>query len=417
MKSLLLIGGLDPTGQAGLSRDVQQAAAEGVHPCPVATGWTVQDSVAFGAANAVPADLLVAQAAAAWREMRPRLAKVGALFSASQVDAVARIVDEHGLLLVLNPVLASSSGTAFLDREAMEALCTTLLPRAHLVVLNESEATQLSGERDAAEAAERLVELGAGAAFVTRGGAAPDAFFDGHHTALATTLQPGLHRGTGCRLASRIAAALARGTPRREAVAWAHAELQRELEDDAAQAGLDGARQGQLDELDAWMPRILAEIRHEDVPEVGMNVAYAMPGARDSRRDVCGLAGRITIAGFSRDVVGRLRFGGPHHTARIAVVVQEYDPSMRVVMNHRHDSRYLENARRNGLKVGSFNRADEPLEAPSTMEWGIRNAIQAARNVPDVIWDAGGSGKEAMMRVIAKDPADLVRKLRCLHGA
>src|SRR5207244_613046 len=104
------------------------------------------------------------------------------------------------------------------------------------------------------------------------------------------TRQPGPHRGTGCRLASRTTALLARGLGLAEAVGIAHADLQRELAHDAAEHALAGARLEQFRELEAWLPRILAELRFEDVPEVGMNVAYALPGATDPRRDVLGLA-------------------------------------------------------------------------------------------------------------------------------
>lgn len=415
MNTILLIGGIDPTGQAGLARDIAQATKEGVHACPVVSGHTVQATGVFAAANPVSASIVTAQTAAAVHETRPRITKVGALFSKEQVDAVARIVDEHRLLLVLNPVLASSSGTAFLDEEALSSLRTELLPRAHLIVLNEAEGRQLAGDGDAAVTAARLVDLGAGAALVTRGGEAADVLFDGSHHELAVQLQAGAHRGTGCRLSSRIAAMMARGTPRRDAVRAAHRDLQEELAGDAALAALDAGRRAHLAELEAWMPRILAELRFEDIPEVGSNIAYAIAGARDPRQDVCGLAGRITIAGFSRGVAGRLQFGGPHHTGRIAVILQEYDQEARIVMNHRYDPAFLLSARRGGLAAVEFRREDEPADAPSTMEWGFRDAIHRHGAVPDIVWDSGGIGKEAMIRVIAKDPDDLVHKLRTIH--
>lgn len=415
--AVLVIGGLDPTGNAGLARDLAVFAAERLQACPVSTGATVQTSRGFVAANAAPVDVMAAQAECAMEEFDVSWAKVGALFSAGQVDAVANLVQGHKIRLVLDPVLSSSSGAPFLDERGVQALRTKLVPASILVTPNQQEAEILTGEPIPERSAAGLVGLGAKAALVKRSGRGPDVLFDGRSThEFAVTPRRGTHRGTGCRLGSRITAYLARGSALVEAVRQAHAELQCELAFDANEQELDGERLTQWRELESWLPRILAEIRHDHVPEVGMNIAYALPGAKDARRDVLGLAGRITIAGRGRAVAGRLAYGGPHHTGRIAVVLQEHSPAARLVMNHRYDPVYIGNAMKAGMAIGCFDRSQEPADAPSTMEWGVRHAIEMNEGrVPDLIWDAGGPGKEAMMRIVALDPEDLVRKLRALH--
>ncbi|MCA1811373.1 MAG: bifunctional hydroxymethylpyrimidine kinase/phosphomethylpyrimidine kinase [Halobacteriales archaeon] len=417
--ALLLIGGLDPTGQAGLARDLEVLRHERIRGAPVSTGTTVQTSERFLIAHATPPEVLLAQAEAARAEWGMHWCKVGALFSTAQVEAVAGLVRAHGLRLVLDPILASSSGTPFLDEAGVAALRDRLLPLAFLATPNRAEAEQLTGHAEGARAAVDVVARGAKACLVKQSGVGADLLFDGRSLhEFAATRQEGRHRGTGCRLASRAAALLARGVPLLDAIRIAQADLQAELAHDAAEQALSGARLEHFRELEAWLPRILAELRFEDVPEVGMNVAYALPGAADPRRDVLGLAGRITIAGFGKGVTGRLAYGGPHHTGRLAVVLQEHDPAARIVMNHRHDPTFLENAQRAGLVASGFRREDEPADAPSTMEWGLRHAIaQSGGKVPDLVWDAGGVGKEAMIRVIAVGPADLVRKLRLMHGS
>jgi hydroxymethylpyrimidine/phosphomethylpyrimidine kinase len=415
---VLVIGGLDPTGQAGLARDLESFTRERLRAAPVSTGATVQTSHRFVAANPTPPEIVVAQAEAALAEAETHWCKVGALFSAAQVEAVADLVGQHGLRLVLDPVLGSSSGASFLDAAGLHALRSRLLPLAFLTTPNRAEAEALTGQSDPARAAADLVARGARAALVKQSGHGPDLLFDGRSLhELPTRFQDGRHRGAGCRLASRITALLARDAGLVEAVRAAQADLQQELAYDAAEQGLCGDRLAHWRELEVWLPRILAEIRFEDVPEVGMNVAYALPGATDPRQDVLGLAGRITIAGFGKGVAGRLAYGGPHHTGRLAVVLQEHDPAARMVMNHRYEPAYLDNARRAGLVASGFRRDEEPKDAPSTMEWGLRHAIAGnGGSTPDLVWDAGGIGKEAMIRLIARDPADLVRKLRLLHA-
>jgi hydroxymethylpyrimidine kinase / phosphomethylpyrimidine kinase / thiamine-phosphate diphosphorylase len=412
---VLVVGATDPTGGAGLSRDVAALASLRIQALPVASGVTVQGRRGLSQVHPVPPGALRAQAESALEEGAAWM-KAGALFSARQVVELEALVKRYDLRLVLDPVLGPTSGGAFLDDEAWRAMRLHLLPRAFLVTPNRREAQALTGEGEAERAAAALVGSGARASLVKGSGEAPDLLFDGRaaHSFPARFL-PGLHRGTGCRLASLTTGRLALGMGLVESVRESHAQLHEELAYDAAEQAMDGPRFAHWRELESWMPRILAHIRPQDVPEVGINVAYALPGTREPA-DVLGLAGRITIAGTGRAVAGRLAFGGPHHTGRIAVVLQELDASVRIVMNHRFDEAYLEAARRGGLRDAGFRREDEPPGTPSTMEWGLREAARKLGFVPDLVWDRGGVGKEPMIRVLGRDPADLVRKLAILHG-
>jgi hydroxymethylpyrimidine/phosphomethylpyrimidine kinase len=63
------------------------------------------------------------------------------------------------------------------------------------------------------------------------------------------------------------------------------------------------------------------------------------------------------------------------------------------------------------LTISSFNRESEPKET-SSMEWGTEFAIKEFGKVPDIIYDEGGTGKEPMIRILGKDPGDVLGKLR-----
>ena len=69
-----------------------------------------------------------------------------------------------------------------------------------------------------------------------------------------------------------------------------------------------------------------------------------------------------------------------------------------------------------GFKVGSFDRVNEPADVKSTMEWGTRQVIQKLGIVPDIIYDTGSVGKEPMIRVLGKNPGDVVKKLKKITG-
>lgn len=420
--ALLLVGGIDPTGQAGLARDIAACHAMDVTPCPVPTALTVQTSRDVEAVEGTRPALLQRMMEAALDEHDIQYAKIGAIVDPEQSMAIARVAAEHDLRLVVDPVLRSSSGSTF----AAPDMLAPLWPHTALSTPNRDEAASLG-----ALPCPMLV---------TGGGDRPDRLIEGGVAVASwpSTPQPGHHRGTGCRLATRIACGLATDLTLEAAIDLAHYELQQELALDAADQDLHGAdqevhgtdqdlrgageavgtaRTAHLRQTRRLVAAVLTELRFEHIPEVGINIAHAVLGATDPHRHVAGLAGRITIAGLGRAVAGRVAMGGPHHTGRIAVVLQEYDRDVRIVMNHRYDERFLHAARAGGLVDVGFRREDEPPDAPSSMEWGVRHCIDRnGGRVPDLVWDEGGPGKEPMIRVLARDREELVRKLRVLHG-
>jgi hydroxymethylpyrimidine kinase/phosphomethylpyrimidine kinase/thiamine-phosphate diphosphorylase len=216
------IAGNDSAGGAGLSADLRAADAFGVHLCPVVAAVTAQNSRAVARVEAVSAELLEAQLAALEDDMPPRAVKTGLLGSAALVQVVAHWIDRlrlrHPVALVVDPVLASSTGTAFADEATLNALRELLVPRADLLTPNRREAAALAcGTREPMSCAGTLRAGGAGAVCITGGDEAGALALDWIDTAhacgwLALPRVPTTHtHGTGCTFATSAAAALALG--------------------------------------------------------------------------------------------------------------------------------------------------------------------------------------------------------------
>src|SRR5699024_641656 len=110
-KNLLIIAGLDPSGGAGLAADIEAATALGVHPAPVATLVTVQDTVKGAASEPLAPELVVAQAEAVLADMPVGAIKLGALGTAAIGEAVAELLARHaGIPVVTDPVLVAAGG-------------------------------------------------------------------------------------------------------------------------------------------------------------------------------------------------------------------------------------------------------------------------------------------------------------------
>jgi len=141
-------------------------------------------------------------------------------------------------------------------------------------------------------------------------------------------------------------------------------------------------------------------------------MAYALPGA-EGFDDVCGIDGRIVKIGGKVKRIGDVDFGKSRHVARIVLTAMRFDPGMRCAMNIGYSENTVKKAKRKKLNVGFFDRKYEPKDV-STMEWGTKNVIEKMGDVPDIIYDKGGFGKEAMFRIIGKSPKDVVDKLKII---
>ncbi len=217
---VLFIGGTDSSGGAGLARDIATAAQMGAEACLAVTAVTAQTDEAVSAVRLMyPAD--VAQQIKAAGEVAA--IKIGMLGNAEVASAVAEVLPS--VPLVVDPVLASSSGTALLDENGVNTLIEQLLPRTTLLTPNLPELGMLADRlciTENAEEGERvraLIKCGCGAVLV-KGGHAEDADFCedrlylpcGELTLFRSPRFGFPLRGTGCQLASTIAVGLAKGT-------------------------------------------------------------------------------------------------------------------------------------------------------------------------------------------------------------
>jgi hydroxymethylpyrimidine kinase/phosphomethylpyrimidine kinase len=227
LRTALSIAGSDPTGGAGLQADLQVFRALGVHGAGVVTALTVQDSRRVHRVLPAFPSVVLDQLRVLLRDIAPRAVKVGMLASDDVLRSVLLGLDEldAAVPVVVDPVLRASDGTVLLERRAWPSL-RGLFARAALVTPNLPEAEALSGRdvstREGVEAAARslVLEQGAAAALVKGGHRADDpddllALRQGDDLRLQwlpSERIPGdpVH-GTGCALASAIAAYLALG--------------------------------------------------------------------------------------------------------------------------------------------------------------------------------------------------------------
>ncbi len=221
---VIVIGGTDSSGGAGISKDVSTLTELGCEARPVVTSVTAQTDRAVQSVSAMPPDQVAQQLSSALASGPVSAIKTGMLHSGGTVMAIAKVLQDRAEIpLIIDPVLVSSSGTELLNAEGIGVLKSQLLPLCKLVTPNLPEAEMLTGCRHPDRQAAALLELGARAVLIKgghgTGDRSVDLLFQGDQPA-ATFEAPRLKatlRGTGCMLASAIAAKLARGNDLEEA--------------------------------------------------------------------------------------------------------------------------------------------------------------------------------------------------------
>jgi hydroxymethylpyrimidine/phosphomethylpyrimidine kinase len=222
---VLSIAGSDSGGGAGIQADLKTMLALGVHGMTVVTAVTAQNSLGVQGYWELPVAAVRAQLDSVLGDIGVDAVKTGMLASAALVETVAATLSTVDVPVVVDPVSVSKHGDPLLDPAALDAVRTKLLPVATLVTPNLPEAAalagvQVAGEPDLRRAAAALLELGPRAVLIKgghlEGGAdAVDLLWDGQdeHVFRAPRRPTPHTHGTGCTLASAIAARLALGDP------------------------------------------------------------------------------------------------------------------------------------------------------------------------------------------------------------
>jgi hydroxymethylpyrimidine/phosphomethylpyrimidine kinase len=235
---VLIIAGSDSGGGAGIQADIKAVTALGGSAATAITALTIQNTLGVSGVVATPNKVVRAQMEAVLKDIGADALKTGMLGDKALVETIAEAFEDlaAGIPRVVDPVMVASSGDSLLPKEAVDAVRRLMVPGAALVTPNAPEAEVLTGRavdgvNGQRRAAEKLLEMGAVAALVKGGHVPGDVIVDvlatqtGEHFFEGPRIATKATHGTGCTLASGIAAGIARGLSLQDAVALARAYL------------------------------------------------------------------------------------------------------------------------------------------------------------------------------------------------
>lgn len=216
--SILCLSGFDPTGGAGIQADIESIASMGGHAVPVITAFTVQDTHNVLSVQSVNVKLFNQQVNALLNDVSIKAIKIGMVGSIEIIHAIHEILKQHtDLPVIYDPVLAAGGGKNLTQDGMIESIKELILPYVTVLTPNSPEARKLCGKDDLNECGLELMQLGCESVLIT--GTHEDEehvdnlwFAQNKHIETFTWPRlPHEYHGSGCTLASAIAALVAQG--------------------------------------------------------------------------------------------------------------------------------------------------------------------------------------------------------------
>ena len=439
-KVVLSIAGSDPSGGAGIQADLKSFSFLGLHGLTAVTCITSQNTMHVEKIHRLPVEIIESQIDVLFEDFTISAVKTGMLFDEEIIRLVYKKIDEYHLSPVVDPVMVATSGDALSQNTFAASFKKYLMSKTFLLTANIPEASVLTDVMiesidDVKKTCKKLYDFGPKYVLVKGGHLdttdAVDVFYDGkkiHCFSLPRVPKKKAH-GSGCSLSAIITGLLALGETPVDAVKKAKHIIWSMINDGYSPGkGSDVLNHScQMivpvnlpnDHVAIWVElkdaveKLISFLPPDLVPEVGMNFAYALKNA-ETLEEVCAVDGRILKTKEKVKTCGGINFGVSRHVASIVLAAMSFDKNIRSVVNIRYSKENLDLCKRAGLQIGYFDRKNEPRATTSTMEWGTKQAIKDIGFVPDIIYDEGGVGKEPMIRLLGKNPKDVLLKLERL---
>jgi len=402
---LLVVSGFDPSAGAGILQDVKSLSLLGITAMGVVSAHTVQNSnkvfsLIFRKWEEIDRELTVLP--------EPDFIKIG--LASPEIVKLVREKFKNAKI-IWNIILSSSSGYYF---ESEQSILDNL-KFADYVVLNNDEAKRLN----LSPSEKCIVTCGhdANNKDVIRVHYKHDIY---EIKRVYGQMSSSFH-GTGCAFSSLLTGFLSLGYPVTHAIQSAMEVLEKvlELSTEVQQVQTEKLarnwmKSDAIDSLEKIIPEIEA-IGEYTIPEVGQNISYAMPWSTNEF-EVAKFPGRIRKMNGRPVFVYGPSFKDRSHTARMALSAKNFSPYIRCVTNIKFEEEYVENARKSGLKIYKYDRGSEPNEVRihdgQSMHWMISKAVEEFGEIPDIIYDDGWIGKEAMIRVFGRNPDEVMKKVK-----
>ena len=420
--NVLTIGGSDPSSGAGIQSDIKTFENHGVYGFTVITAITSQNTKKIFEILPIPAKMVKSQLKSVLDDFQIDAIKIGMVYDSSTIKAIYAMVKQVKCPIVVDPIIESTTGTKLLKKSALNDFKKMIIPIATVITPNKKEAEILSGCHPTFEAAKKIHELGAKNVIVTGSNETESNIedlvleVDKNYNLRGKKIKITNH-GSGCNYSASITASLAMKKTIRDSALQAKEYVFQSIKN-SKNLG-KGIKITFTKQSDIQKERSRSIVDFQNIknisnliPECQTNFVFSKIKPKKIN-DVLGISGRLIRSGKEVLQAGSIIFGGSQHVATAIIEVSKKFPDTRSAINIKYESELIENAKKRGLSVTSYDRNHESKRSKrkenSSIAWGVSSCLKS--NPPDIIYHKGDIGKEPMIIIFGTRPADVLKKI------
>jgi len=420
--NVLSIGGSDPSSGAGIQSDIKTFENHGVYGFTVITAITSQNTKKISKISPISSKIIKSQLESVLNDFIIDVIKIGMLYNSSIIKAVHSMIKKQKCLIVVDPIIKSTTNTVLLKKSAIKDYKKMIIPLATIITPNKEESKILSGYSSIRESAKEIQKLGAKNVIITSSNESKNMIEDfvlesDKYYILEGKKLKSVNHGSGCNYSASIASSLAMKRSIHDAAQYAKEYVFQSIKDSKKLGKgikITYKKNSRLKKDLSYSIIDFQNIKNISklIPECQTNFVFSEIKPKRVN-DVLGVSGRLVKAGNEIIQAGDLTFGGSQHVATAVIEVSKKFPKIRSAVNIRYESNFIVKAKKHGMNVISYDRKKESKKSKrrenSSISWGISSCLKSTE--PDIIYHEGDMGKEPMIIIFGNNPAQVIEKI------
>jgi len=427
--NILSIGGSDPSSGAGIQSDIKTFSSFNIHALTVITAITGQNTIHFGMVEPVSKEILENQIQTVISDFKIDGIKIGMVYNSQIIKVIYQQLKKLKIPIIVDPIIKSTTGGILLKNSALKDFQKFIMPLATIITPNEFEARIISNIKTDSKIspkkmAEKIQEMGSKNVVITgiktKNNKISDFVLEKNKNYFISGEKIiNTNHGSGDNYSAAVIFALVKKKNIEKALRFAKQITQESIRNSKKIGkGIPITDIKKHDNIKIELIRAINEFVkikniYKNIPECQTNFVFSKQNPK-LIKDILGINGRIVKAGKQVLVAGNLEYGGSKHVATALLVMNKKSPEICSAINIKYQNNIISKIKKSKLITSSYDRSKEPKITKikkSSIGWGIENAINNSKKVPDIIYHKGDFGKEPMIIVFGKTPNDVLNKI------
>ena len=427
--NILSIGGSDPSSGAGIQSDIKTFSSFNIHALTVITAITGQNTIHFGMVEPVSKEILENQIQTVISDFKIDGIKIGMVYNSQIIKVIYQQLKKLKIPIIVDPIIKSTTGGILLKNSALKDFQKFIMPLATIITPNEFEARIISNMKTDSKIspkkmAEKIQEMGSKNVVITgiktKNNKISDFVLEKNKNYFISGEKIiNTNHGSGDNYSAAVIFALVKKKNIEKALRFAKQITQEAIRNSKKIGkGIPITDIKKHDNIKIELIKAINEFVkikniYKNIPECQTNFVFSKQNPK-LIKDILGINGRIVKAGKQVLVAGNLEYGGSKHVATALLVMNKKSPEICSAINIKYQNNIISKIKKSKLITSSYDRSKEPKITKikkSSIGWGIENAINNSKKVPDIIYHKGDFGKEPMIIVFGKTPNDVLNKI------